>query len=52
MYKLIQNGQLIKEYYTRTEADAKRSITKLLNGDMGDEYRNDKFTIVAVDWLV
>ena len=21
MYKLIQNGQLIKEYYTRTEAD-------------------------------
>ena len=42
----------LKDQYFKTEADAKRSITKLLNGDMGDEYRNDKFTIVAVDWLV
>jgi len=42
----------LKNQYFKTEADAKRSITKLLNGDMGDEYRNDKFTIVAVDWLV
>jgi hypothetical protein len=39
--------QLYDQYF-KTEADAKRSITKLLNGCMGDEYMDDKFTIIKV----
>ena len=36
----------------KTKTDAKRSITKLLNSSMGDEYRNDKFTIIEYNEVV
>jgi hypothetical protein len=39
--------QLTNQYF-KSEADAKRSLTKLLNGIMGDDYRDDKFTIIEV----
>ena len=46
------NKPTLKDQYFKTEADAKRSITNLLNSCMGDDYKNDKFTIIEVDWLV
>jgi hypothetical protein len=49
-YKTFFVGQLpiYNDQYFKSEADAKRSITKLLNGCMGDDYRNDKFIIIEV----
>ena len=49
-YKTFFKSNLpaLKDQYFKTEADAKRSITKLLNGVMGDDYRDDKFTIIKV----
>ena len=44
-----RNIPCLRDQFFKTEADAKRSITKLLNGGMGDEYRNDKFTIIKAD---
>jgi hypothetical protein len=38
----------LRDQYFKSEADAQRSITKLLNGVMGDDYREDKFTIIQV----
>lgn len=38
----------LRDQYFKSEADAKRNITKLLNGVMGDDYKNDKFTIIEV----
>jgi len=49
-YKTFFKSNLPQLYdqYFKSESDAKKSITKLLNGVMGDDYRNDKFTIIQV----
>jgi hypothetical protein len=61
-YYLINHWNKHKTFFKRkitlydmlfkTESDAKRSLTKLLNGTMGDEYRNDKFTIIEYNEVV
>jgi len=42
----------LRDMLFKTKIDAKRSITKLLNSSMGDEYRNDKFTIIEYNEVV
>lgn len=38
----------LRDQYFKSEADAKRSITRLLNGSMREEYKYDKFTVIPV----
>jgi len=61
-YYLINHWNKYKTFFKRkitlrdmlfkTETDAKRSITKLLNSSMSDEYKNDIFTIIEYDEVI